>query len=127
MPKGKRHPNRTEHYVPERLRALAKTIAEAHYGGNESAYIQDLIARDAEARAERGRVTLLAQAGSAPIQVREKILAALVVHDGNATGARKLLGAAEGDWRRAIDALALGDEIAKRWPARRAVQRQEDR
>ena len=60
--------------------------------------------------------TLAARAVSLPKGTRTKMRAALIVADGNASGAARILNVSRGDFIRAVEALDMQSEIAKRWP-----------
>jgi len=103
----------------EAVEALERMAGE----GERSGLLCELILE----RAAAGRPTLASLAREKPAVTRSQILGALDIHEGNAVKARACLeagldvSATEKSWRTAVDELALGEEIAKRWPARRGV------
>lgn len=97
--------------------------------GKGDAAIGQIIATLAREEEERHakEPTLLALAKSDAPRARELILSAFTLSNGDGRAARAALGPAIGrtgevsdnDWKAARDRLGLGEEIAKRWPARR--------
>ena len=81
-----------------------------------------------EAKQYEKAPTLLARSKEDPKGTRDLMLCALKLSDGNAESARAALAytlhrdepVSEGDWRRTVEALKMGEEIRRRWPAKTA-------
>lgn len=105
----------------ERFRVLALALGFTQ-GGRPNVsgavkHVQDFF----ESHAEGQAATLAARAISEPKATREKIRAALTIADGNVSEAARTLDVSRGDFIRATEALDMGPEIAKRYPAKGAA------
>lgn len=120
---SKAAPKRRKEQVELYLREEVQGEMDRNRGElSRSAYVAGLISADTADREERERVTLASQATEDPAGVKRRILGALEACDGNAARAREAFGWNKRDYERAIKALDLMAEIARRWPARRISQ-----